>query len=148
MVIVMAIVAIMSAIAIPFFGGFIANRNLKSAARDIAGDIFELKERALAEDRLYQISFNQGANNYTLSQCNDTALPCTGNLLATKSPVAFDNGITITAVPAGNTIQFQPRGTVTAGVGTVTLKNLRGSTAQITISLTGRTSVNWAGMLQ
>jgi type IV pilus assembly protein PilA len=108
LMIVIAIVAIMSAIAIPFFGGFVDNRDLKSAARDIAGDIFELKERAIAEDRYYQITLDQGANNYVIRQCNDMALPCAGVDIATKSPSAFRNGIIISALnfPAGNVIQI------------------------------------------
>jgi len=145
MVIVIAIAAIMSVIAIPFFGGFVANRNLKSAARDLAGDIFATRERSLAEDRLYQITF--AGSTYNILQCNDNTTNCAAgySVIGTKSPVSFDNGITITAVPAGNTIQFQPRGTVTAG--NVTLKNSRNSVASITISLTGRTSVDWTGTL-
>ena len=151
--IVIAIIAILGALAIPFFGGFLANRNLKSAARSIAGDIFELKERAIAEDRVYQITFNLGANNYVLTQCNDTALPCNGTVIATKSPAAFQNGITINALnPVGGTvIQIQPRGTINPPGNaneSITLANGRGSKATITISLTGRASVDWTGTMQ
>ena len=150
--IVIAIIAIVATISIPFFGGFVANRNLKSAARDIAGDIFELKARAGAEDRLYQISFNQGANTYTLTQCTNTAVfPCLGND-TTKSLSAFGSGIAISALnlPGGNVIQVQSRGVINpannAG-GFITLINSRGSTASITINLTGRASVDWTGTL-
>ena len=154
--IVIAIVAIMSAIAIPYYGGFIDNRDLKSAARDIAGDIFEMKERAIAEDRYYQITFNQGASSYTMHQCavGDTQLPCiTGTDIITKSPSAFKNDIVISAVnlPAGNVIQLLPRGIINpAGNanGNITLRNSRGSRATITISLTGRASVDWTGTIQ
>jgi len=146
--IVMAIIAIVATIALPFYGGFIANRDLKSAARDIAGDMFELKARASAEDRLYQISFNVGTNNYVIRQCTDTALPCAGIDLATKSPSGFGSGVAISALnlPGGNVIQVQPRGVInpTANAnGTITLINSRASTATITISLTGRSNVDW-----
>src|ERR1700690_3631956 len=78
MLMVTAIIAIVAAISIPLFGGFVANRNLKSAARNIAGDIFDVKARATSEDRSYQITFNAGLNNYVIRQCNDTVLPCAG----------------------------------------------------------------------
>jgi len=151
--VVMAIIAILGALATPFFGGFLENRDLKSAARSLAGDIFELKERAIGEDRLYQIAFNVGANNYVMTQCNDTALPCNGTVIATKSPKAFRNSISINALnPVGGTvIQIQPRGTINPPGNaneTVTLVNGRGSRATITISLTGRASVDWTGTMQ
>ena len=133
MLMVIAIVMIMSAIALPFFGGFLDNRNLKNAARDIAGDIFELKERAISEDSQYQIQFNQGANNYAL----------TGGASAmnvTKSSSAFGSGIFISAL-SQPTFILQARGIVSNG--SITLQNNRGSTATINISLSGRTSVTW-----
>ena len=153
LMVAMAIVAIMSAIAFPFFGDFLDNRNLKSAARDLAGDIFQLKEQAIAEDRLYQISFDQGGNTYKFGKCLDTALPCNldNTTTNTKSPSAFQNGIVISALslPAGTVIQIQPRGIINpVGSGTVTLRNGKGSQARINISLTGRTSVDWTGTLQ
>ncbi len=149
--IAMAIVAIMAAVAIPFFGGFIDNRNLKSAARDIAGDIFEYRERAIAENRIYQITFNQAGNSYTVRQCTDTALPCAGTDFPAKSPGAFGSGITIVAgvnFNGGSVLQLLPRGiAMPVTGGNLSVRNSRTSTATISVGLTGRTNVDWTGTL-
>ena len=145
MMMVIAIVTILSAIAIPIFGGFLANRDLKSAARDIAGDIYEYRQRAIAENRVYQITFNVNGN-YVIRQCNDTSSPCSGTDIATKSPSAFRNGISISGVTIGGPLQIQPRGTVSPAGGSVTLQNSRLSTATVTINLTGRTYVDWTDL--
>lgn len=149
MLMVVAIMAIVAAIAIPFFGGFLANRDLKSAARDIVGDVYELRQRAISENTWYQITFNQGANNYVIRQCNanDTAFPCNGNDIATKLPSAFRSDISISAVNinGGAILQMQSGGIVSPTTGgSVQLINGRGSVATVTIKLTGRTYVDWA----
>jgi len=124
--------------------GFIDNRNLKTAARNIAGDIYDLRDRASSENRWYQITFNQGGN-YTIAQCSAIGSPCGGYNapITTKSPAAFGSGISITS--ANLVLQIQPSGIVSpAAGGVVRLTNNRTSTATITINLTGRTSVTWA----
>jgi type IV fimbrial biogenesis protein FimT len=145
MIIVVAIIAIVGAIALPFYGGFMANRDLKNAARDIAGDIYELRERASSEDRWYRVTFNAPAN-YTIAQCSNVGSPCNGYTdISTKSPSAFRNGITITNVNiAGAVLWIQPRGIVIPTTNnSVQITNGRGSTATVTINLTGRTNVTW-----
>ena len=147
--IAISIVAILSAIAFPFFGNFIANRNLKSAARDIAGDIYDLRERASSEDRWYQVTFNQGANNYTLQRCTAIgSAACAGYDAAysTKSPSSFGSGIVITSASFNGiaVLQMQPRGIVSPATGgNVQLRNSKGSTANINVNLMGRANVTW-----
>lgn len=140
-----AIIGIICAIAIPFFGGFIDNRDLRNAARDLAGDVFEYKERAMAENRPYQIVYNAATSSYRINQCNgvnDSLCAAGYSTIATKVPAQFRKGISMTQATIG-TLQFQPRGTATPN-GAITLSNDRGSTATITISSTGRTYVQYA----
>jgi len=148
MLIVIAIIAIVAIVAIPFFGSFVDNRNLKSAARNIAGDIYEYKARASAEDTWYQISYTQATNSYTIAQCNNTGSPCGGyNTLSTKFTTAFGNDIVINNVNfnGASLFQIQPRGLInpTTG-GNVQLRNSRGSIVTINVNLMGRTNVVWA----
>jgi prepilin-type N-terminal cleavage/methylation domain-containing protein len=143
MLIVIAMIAVVAAVVIPHSVGYVANRDLKSAARNIAGDIYDLKQRAMSEDRWYQVTFNNGGN-YTIEQCNTIGgTSCGGyTVISTKSPTAFGSDISITS--ANLVLQMQPRGIVSpASGGTVQIKNGRNSTATITISLTGRTNVTW-----
>jgi len=150
MLMVIAIVTILSAIAIPFFGGFLANRDLKSAARDIAVDIFEMKQRAIGSSNVSRIDFDVANNNYTISQCDANNANCV--VQSTKSPTAFRNDISITNAAftgaVATRITFQPRGTVDAGAGAnnaaVVLTNGRASTATISVNLTGRAYVTWS----
>jgi len=76
--IVVTIIVIISVLAIPSFSQYLANRNLKNAARDIVGDIFELKHRALAEDMKCRIKFNTDMNNYEIWRCGNSGSSCNG----------------------------------------------------------------------
>lgn len=127
--IVIAILAILLAIAVPSFQRFAINSDLRSAARDIAGDFFLCKERAIAENATYTITFNVGANTYAIV-CPDTR---------TKTPATFRPNNIVLQSASTTAYTFQPRGTVTAG--NIALTNSRNSTATITINITGRTSV-------
>jgi len=151
MIIALTIFAILSTIALPFFGGFLDNRELKSAARSIAGDIFETKQRAITSSNFFRMDFDVAQNKYTVTQCNANNDDASCVLQMSKSPSAFGNDIQITnatfsgAVPTR--ITFQPRGTVDAGAGAsnagVVLTNGRASSATVSVNLTGRTYVTW-----
>jgi len=128
----LALFSILCLAAIPPILRFAENGNLRSATRDITSDIVVMKETALSRSAQCQITFNTGANNYTVTTPD-------GNLV--KTPTAFSQDIVLTNAnfAGGNpsAITFQPRGTATNG--TITLQNNRGSTATITVNITGRT---------
>ncbi|GER92316.1 hypothetical protein A45J_0031 [hot springs metagenome] len=144
--VVIAIIAIVAAIAIPNLQRYAANSRLKNAARDIMGDIFLCRERAISENVQYRIQFNITNNSYTIEQ------PA-GTVIQTKSPSSFADDIRLiqnipTACYAGasttfnvTTVDFQTRGTMNPTTGTILLTNNRGSTATITYNITGRTHV-------
>jgi len=124
------------------------NRNLKTAARDIASDFAIYKERAIAESITYQIAFSTGApGNYTIQSVVNGV---TTNLF-TKYPSAFGSDIVILSATFGagssQTVVFNPRGTISPlgnpVLDGVVLQNSRTSTATITINLTGRIYVTF-----
>lgn len=144
LIIAIAIFAIVAGIAYPMFQRIAINNNLKTAARDLASDFANMKERSIAEYRMHRITLNLGSNTYTLQQCGNQGAPCNGwnqmfvkNLRDVAPDIVFD---------AGNTNQvdffFQGRGTMTPA-GTIALTNSRNSTARITINITGRSSVQF-----
>ncbi|MEW6740476.1 MAG: pilus assembly FimT family protein [Nitrospirota bacterium] len=146
LLVTIGIIAVVAAIAIPQLQRYATNSRLKSAARDIMGDVFLYKERAIAENRMYRIAFNiDPANTYTIEQCNNTGSSCTAgySVIQMKTPTTFGNDIRITnaAFGANSTINLQTRGTTEAG--NVALTNGRNSTATITTNITGRTSVQF-----
>jgi Tfp pilus assembly protein FimT len=141
-----AIFAILVGIAYPSFQRLALNNYLKAAARDIASDFAQLKERSLSGDaafggnRMHRLAINMGANTFQLQQCNNVGAPCGGwttlqvkNLANYSADIFFDAGT--------NTLNydFQPRGTVNPG--TIALRNGLGSTANIIINLTGKSRV-------
>ena len=119
------------------------NGNLKSAAKDLASDFYNLRQRSMAENRMYRIPLDIASNNYTLQQCNNTGSACGGyattltkNLNSVAADIILDAG--------GTTVVdffLQPRGVVTNG--TIVLRNSRGSTATINVNATGRANVQY-----
>jgi len=141
--IVIGMIIIIAAIAMPSLQGYVINRSLKSAAREVISDINECKERAISENREYRIILTPGTPNYTISQCATTGANCPNfQNFPQKSLSVFESSIIINN--AGTTVtqyDFQTRGTVTNG--TIILINQRGSTADIRTNITGRASVQF-----
>jgi prepilin-type N-terminal cleavage/methylation domain-containing protein len=145
--VVICIIAIMAALSMPSMSNFIANRELKNATRDIVGEFFEFKERALSESRVFQIAFDVDSNSYTIQRCRDIGAHCESKVfedIATRNMSAFKGNIKIehAAFGTGSTIRFQTRGT--ANPGSVRLKNRLESEARVVVNITGRTRVEWA----
>jgi type II secretion system protein H len=144
LIIVIGIIAILATFAVPAFLKYTANANLKSATREITSDIMRCKERAIAENAKYQIIFDVNNNKYTISKQDVDDADGDGDTTEyvnpqTKTLESFGSNIDITA---GYTMTFQTRGT--ANPGTITLNNNRGSTATITVNITGRTYVTFS----
>jgi prepilin-type N-terminal cleavage/methylation domain-containing protein len=133
-VIVVFILTIVAAVAIPSFQRFAANGNLKAAAREIISDFSSLKRRAMSENAKFSIKFDVARNNYMIQGAGMNQI---------KTPEYFANNIMITSADfgGGSSITFQPRGTTS--LGTVILTNNRNSTATITTNITGRTHVHF-----
>jgi len=129
----LTLIVIVAAIAYPSYSRMTANGNLRNAARDITGDMANLKERAMAQNTQFNIVFNVGNNTYSFP-----------GVAAEKTPASFGQDIRLTsaAFGAGSTVSFTTRGTLSQG-GNVVLANGRGSTATITCNLSGRTYVQF-----
>lgn len=132
LIIVIALIGILAAIAAPNFTRYRDNANLREAARDISSDFQLYKQRAMAENINYRITFI--GNNYTIER------GAAWDDVATKTVGANNAPIRIFSTTYAGGITFSPRGTTTSG--TLVLKhNGRGSTATITTSTMGRVSV-------
>lgn len=137
--VVLALLGIAGMIAYPRLHHMAINYNLRSAAREIAADFAQLKERAMSENATYMIIFSEEdqSNNYILRRDG-------GPVLQTKSPTEFGRDIRITQARFGNgtTVRFRPRG-VLQPMGTLILANSLGSTVTITAISSGRTNVQF-----
>jgi len=136
-IIVIFIISIVTAIAIPQFQKMATNANLRAAARDLVADFSSLKQRAMSENMAYKITFNdaEDINNYAIQQKE-------GATIQIKTPALF-GGIRIFSASfgRGKTINFHTRGTASAGH--VVLVDERNSTATITVNFAGRIHVRF-----
>lgn len=137
------IIMIIAALSMPSLQGYIINRSLKSAARELISDVNESKERAISENREYRITLTENSPNYTILQCQNIGTTCAGfQNFQQKSLASFSNSILIDST--GTTVtqyDFQSRGTVNPG--SIRLVNQRGSRANIVTNITGRVSVEF-----
>lgn len=135
MMIVIALLGIMLAIAIPAWMQFRPNTDLRTAARGVTGDFYNMKQRAVGEQTPYRIAFDRVNQSYQL--INDSK----NVIVQTKNFSEFDGSIELTTTFPNDTVNFFTRGT--ASPGSVTLTNTRNSTATITVNITGRTNVTY-----
>jgi prepilin-type N-terminal cleavage/methylation domain-containing protein len=140
LLIVIALISIVSAFAVPTWQRYAAKTDLKTAAREVMADLSNTKQRAVEENLdVYRLTFNVAGNSYVLSRTD------TGTVW-TKSMASFGNGISIDSgnppnFSGGSTVSFKKRGTLSPG--NMTLRNGLGSTATITVNITGRTYVQF-----
>ena len=136
LIIAIALVAIVTTIAVPQFQRYSTNADLKTAAREMSGDFSAAKQMAVANNLDYRIAINVSGNSYTLSRTDTSAE------VWTKSAESFGRGVSIASTTfSGSAVTFQKRGTVSAG--RLTLANRLGSTAVVTTTITGRTYVQF-----
>jgi prepilin-type N-terminal cleavage/methylation domain-containing protein len=147
LMIVVCLLAFISAIGGLMLHNYTLNRNLRTAARDIVSDFAIFKERAVSENITYQIAFDTTLpGSYTIQSVVNAVV----TNLTTKRPSSFGSGIRIISATFGpgasQTVIFSPRGTVSPLGGVldgVVLQNSRNSQATITVNLTGRTYVTF-----
>jgi len=141
LIVVIAIIGIIAMFAVPALNPYYVNSKMKQAARDIASDIFTIREKAVSENVKCLIEFAVASNQYTLNKGTYTGEPWT--VIQTKSPSAIGNDVKITnaGFSHGEKIYFQTRGT--ADPGSVSISNRYGSTATITVNNSGRNYVRF-----
>jgi prepilin-type N-terminal cleavage/methylation domain-containing protein len=122
---VMAFMGILAAIALPNWHDLLPSYALNNSTRQIQSELHSIKMRAAAENSGFQLSYLQGASEYTIQRDSKP--------LQTK-PIA--QGTTITKT---GTIAFSPRGT--AGANRVRLRSANGACRQIIVTATGRVRV-------
>ena len=136
LLVVIALMAVVAAIAVPQFQRSAANADLRTASRDVAANLSNTRQRAVEENlSVYRLTFNGVSNNYSLSRVD------TGLTLWTKPFNDYGSGIRISSINSP-VVSFQSRGTV-APAGTLVLQNRLNSTATVTFTINGRTHVQF-----
>jgi len=132
------------AISVPALSGWLDNSNLKAGARTMASDVAYLRESALSSGRTHMMTFNTGANQYTLRWDSDGmgTYADVPNYPALRTLSDSGNGVRITSV-SQSPIMMSSSGAINP-FGTVVITNNRGSTATITTLITGRSHVTYS----
>ena len=124
MMMVIAIVAIMSAVAIPAFMSMLPGMRLNGAARQVMTDLMAARMDAVKQNNEFRVFFNSpGTNQYQILDDDDNdGTADTGEAITTKN--IQDNYSDVTFSSTNNPI-FTPRGTATS-LPTITLQNPSG----------------------
>ena len=139
LIITIVLLGIVAAIAVPSYRGWAANTNLKGAARAVSSDVYDTRGRALAENRVYTITFSADpTNTYTITAPAANGLPAVNE---TKNFSEY-GGVRMTSASVG-AITIQSRGTVTPAVNVI-MTNSRNSTGTINVLITGRAHVTYS----
>ncbi|MFP4088575.1 MAG: GspH/FimT family pseudopilin [Desulfobacteraceae bacterium] len=140
LMIIIAVMGILSAIAIPSFMSLLPGMRLNGAARTVMGDLMAARMKAVKLNQKTKVFFDNNSFQYRI--CNDADNDGTvddgeGDVINRDiqneyHDVTFDLNNTSDPV-------FSPRGTATNR--TITLQNSEGS-KNITVSIAGRVRIN------
>ena len=126
LIIVMAIVAICLAIAMPDIATFSSGYKLKGAAREVATDLQLTRLLAVKENKTFQVNF--GTNSYQVIRLSDGIVTKTRNFGSDYPDINLTN-VSVT---------FDPRGLSNGN--TVTVANARGA-KNVSVGPTGRVMI-------
>jgi type II secretion system protein H len=138
LMIVIAIIAIMSSIAIPNFIGWLPERRLDAGAQDILQGLQKSKSKAIMTNRNVIVTFDAAANSFIAFVDED----------ASNDQTAGDLTIVNRNMPAGielntpdfGTVTFDNRGIPTTS-GVLTLQNTKGNSRTIQLYLSGHSDI-------
>jgi type IV fimbrial biogenesis protein FimT len=125
MMVAVLVLGILAAIALPSWNRLEPSYRLNSSARQLQSELQHIKMRAAAENVSFQLTYIEGAAEYTIENPTN---PAVGKPLP--------QGITITKA---GTITFSPRGT--AAGNRVRLQSSDGLCKQVVVSPTGRVRI-------
>ena len=148
MMIVISIIGIISAIAIPNIIAWLPEYRLRSVTRDIVSCFQETKMKAVKENAIAAIFFNVGGNEYTAWVDNGAGGGISGNLIKDGGEIIFQQ----TTLPdnisfyqntnfTADTFGFNSRGVPATTVGTVFINNTKSNYRKVIISIAGNIRV-------
>ena len=132
LVVVMAIIAIGTALTTPNISGWLPTYRLRSATRDVVSIMRVAQLKAVSNNTSYRVTFNTVNDSYVL-EYQDTG----GGWVTEGETQSLPTGVKFNTTFAGNITTFLPNSTATDG--NVTLNNNKGTNKRIRLlGLTGR----------
>jgi len=138
--IVVAVLGIMAAIAIPAFMSLLPGMRLNGAARQVMGDLMDARMKAVKQNNRFRVFFNSpGTNQYQiLDDDNNNNSADTGEAITTPPKNIQDNYHDVSFSSTTKPI-FYSRGTAYGT--TVTVTNSSGS-KYVKVATTGRVKID------
>jgi prepilin-type N-terminal cleavage/methylation domain-containing protein len=117
--IVVAIIGVMAAIAIPNLSDMAIKIRANSAAREIFGDLYWARTQAIKTGRNFRVDFNAGAGSYTITNVTTGGVERT-TVLTMKYPgfVFGGNGVAM-PITGDNPLVFRPNGRPSTTTGSI-----------------------------
>jgi type IV fimbrial biogenesis protein FimT len=156
LMVTIAIVAIVSAIAVPNFLSWVPKFQLGGASRDILDALQGTRVQAVKDNTNYTLQFNLGNESFVAFLDDGAGTPDTtpadgipdgmgdGILDATETIISqktMPDGINIAATTlAGNQVIFDNQG-VASNAGTITITNAQGDSRRIVLELAGSSRI-------
>ena len=138
LMIALAVIAILAAIAVPNYIGWLPKRHLRSSAIDVQAAIQLAKMTAIRENTNVSLKFNPGSENYQAFVDADADGSPDAGIFRSKE---MSPGIDLTGTGfASDTITFNSRGLAFAA-GQVNLSNKLGQNLTVDVALSGVTRI-------
>jgi type IV fimbrial biogenesis protein FimT len=139
-IVVMVILAIISALAAPSFSEWIEKYRVKSASRQLVTDLQLMKMKSISDKVQHRIRFINASNQYMLERYDASApawvqFDIVRDIASSTNPY-FAKGVSFTQGLNGNNITFSPSGSANP-FGTV-IFTTGDQTRNVVVSMTGR----------
>jgi type IV fimbrial biogenesis protein FimT len=136
LILVVAIMGILTTIAIPTFQEIMAQRRLNGAARLVMTDLLNARMQAVTQNHRFLVSVLDNRSYQVLDDNNENGVFDGGESRLIRNIADHFHDVLISA---NNSPLFLPRGTVT-NMGTFTLTNAAG-TRKVVVAATGRVRI-------
>jgi len=140
-IIVVAVLGIMAAIAVPSFMALLPGMRLNGAARQVAGDLMSARMKAVKLNQLTKVSFGSNGYDYEIWNDADNSGAVANNEGDDVEKSIHPDYHDVSFNTADTT--FSPRGIATNCPCTITVTSSSGSGSKsIDISIAGRVKIN------
>ena len=131
----LALVGVLSGIAVPQLRRSLAGWRLNAAARQVVMDLKLARARAIVGGATARLHFGVPGSSYQHEQQRGESY------VATTPPTQLNDGIAIVdCTAAGDGVSFRPRG-LAAAFGTITLRDPHGDERRVVVDIAGRMRV-------
>lgn len=142
-IVVVAIMAISTTIAIPAFMKMLPGIRLNGAARQVMGDLMDARMEAVKHNNEYKVFFLNNNHEYKILNDIDGDGVDDGGSETSRTVDIHDNyeGVTISA--NGDPV-FNAKG-LASSLKTITVQNSEGGCKKVTVAITGRVKISDCG---